>query len=112
MTDVDASNAFVAQVKRVVCEVCDRKGWGGYLGDIYFDPDNRLDWWFEAVTRMRKNHSNRGRRTIHDVKYSVFEASLLKPHCREGHDLALLDYDQVGDLLYASGSQTICWPEP
>lgn len=101
--------------KRARCPVCQRKGFGGWMGDVSYSEDSPDQWqWLRKPKRNVKGSgpsatldpSNPTGVVFKDGFYKKGESSTttpadgdLKPRCHDGHKLAILPPEKMSELL-------------
>lgn len=89
--------------RRVVCEVCERRGHGGFMGWIVVGVD---DWaWTTARRGTKNNPTPGGKRT--GPGWVVRPADLpYKPKCSHGHKLDVLTDDVLAARLIVAARRS------
>ena len=89
------------------CEVCERRGWGGYVGTFEYDPDQLFGWTFTTNRRLSKLKAGNyvaGYTSQHRPRsvpgwIGHGGNGPLRLRCPSGHRLRELDSESVMRLL-------------
>ena len=89
---------------RAFCEVCERRGWAGYVGTFEYNPGEMSTWTF--TTNRRESKLRAGHLAIGDIASRprsmpgfIHSGVPLRLKCPSGHRLRELDTESVVRLL-------------
>ena len=81
---------------RAICDVCDSRGWGGYVGTFEYSPDESWAWWLVVP---KGNGDNEFDRPTQDGGMHFYFEAPLRLSCSSGHRLRALDNEAVMKFL-------------
>ena len=119
------STSSAVAKKRVVCPVCQRRGWGDSMGEIRYLEDSPEQWmWYQkpkhnvhgAGFARTDDPSNPRGAVFKDGFYKKSEWSVktpadgaLKLRCDDGHRLTILEPETMTDLLRKADEVGRAW---